>query len=269
MGVKSIFKIKFLITISLLLLLLTGCKKSGREASGNPAVKPQLSVAAAANLRDVLEELKKKYISEYPGKKIEITFGSSGMLVQQILNGAPFDLFLSADTKFPEKLQQAGKTLGTPEIYAYGKLALWSTRQDVSKGLTVLLDPRIKKIAIANPELAPYGKSAVEALEKSGLYDKVNHKIVWAENINQAAQFASSGNADTGFIALSNALNKEMKKRGKYYELPENISPPIAQSAIIIKGKNEDEAKEFMEFIRSPKAGAIWKSYGYKTAAEH
>ncbi|WP_292009718.1 molybdate ABC transporter substrate-binding protein [Chryseobacterium sp.] len=269
---KSILTIKFLIPL-FVLLLITGCKKSEQELSAATSQKDtkesSISIAAAANLRDVLEDLKQKYISEYPEKKIEITFGSSGMLVQQMLNGAPFDLFLSADTEFPEKLKESGKSVGKAEIYTYGKLALWSSKLDVSKGLTLLLDPEVKKIAIANPKLAPYGKSAAEALEKSELYAKVEKKIVWAENINQAAQFVSSGNADVGFIALSNALNKEMKKRGQYYELTSQESLPIAQSGIIIRGKNETEAKEFLEFIRSKKADDIWKSYGYQTVTEH
>ena len=187
------------------------------------------------------------------------------MLVQQILNGAPFDLFLSADTQFPQKLKIAGKNYGNPKIYAYGKVVLWSLKKDVSKGLDLLQNPEINKIAIANPELAPYGKNTVEALKKSGLYSKIENKIVWAENISQVAQFASTGNADVGFIALSNAKNKDMMRRGNFYELSEKECAPIAQSGIVLKGKSQTESQDFFDFINSEKANEIWKRYGYQT----
>lgn len=246
-------------------ILMLNCKKTESDLTKRPTQNSTISVAAAANLRDVLEELKQIYIKENTDKKVEITFGSSGLLVQQILNGAPFDLFLSADSSFPNQLKNKNKTSGNSEIYTYGKVALWSSRSNVSEGLKLVLDPEIKKIAIANPELAPYGKSTVEALKKKGLYSQVEHKIVWAENINQAAQFASTGNADVAFIALSNAKNKEMLTRGKFYELSENECLPIAQSGIVLKSKNQTVAKDFFDFIKSKKASQIWKKYGYQT----
>ena len=206
-----------------------------------------------------------RFFNKNPDKKVEITFGSSGLLVQQILNGAPFDLFLSADTQFPEKLKSAGKNYGNPKIYAYGKVVLWSLKKDASKGLDLLQNPEINKIAIANPELAPYGKNTVEALKKSGLYSKIENKIVWAENINQSAQFASTGNADVAFIALSNAKNKEMMKRGNFYELSASECSLIAQSGIVLKSKNQTEAKDFFDFITSKKASQTWEKYGYQT----
>ncbi len=249
------------------LLVIAGCKKSGSEVSSaaHKETRSEVAVAAAANLREVLQELKQAYIAEDSARKVELTFGSSGLLVQQIFNGAPFDLFLSADTSFPEKLRTEGKAIGNPEIYAYGKVVLWSSNQDVSKGLNILLNPKIKKIAIANPELAPYGKNTVDALKKSGLYSKIESRIVWAENISQAAQFASTGNADVGFVALSNARNKEMTSRGTFYELTEEECSPIAQSGIILKGKNHESAQDFFDFILSEKAEGIWERYGYQT----
>lgn len=142
---------------------------------------------------------------------------------------------------------------------------MWSLKKDVSKGLDLLQNPEINKIAIANPELAPYGKNTVEALKKSGLYFKIENKIVWAENISQVAQFASTGNADVGFIALSNAKNKEMMRRGNFYELSEKECAPIAQSGIVLKGKSQTESQDFFDFINSEKANEIWKRYGYQT----
>lgn len=158
--------------------------------------KIKITVVAAANLRDVLEDSRQVYVSKHPTKEIKIIFGSSGLLTQQIISGAPYDLFLSADSLFSEKVKKLGRGEGNPKVYAYGKVVLWSSGQEVSKGLKLLLDRKIRKIAVANPQLAPYGKNTIEALEKLGLYPKIKHKIVWVENINQAAQFASTGNAD-------------------------------------------------------------------------
>lgn len=258
-----IYNIKYIIIG--LLLLFVGCKKAETDSQGNIEINSKITIAAAANLRDVLEDLKQIYIKENPNKEVNITFGSSGLLVQQIMNGAPYDLFLSADSSFPKKIEEVGKASREAEVYAYGKVALWSSKQDVSKGLNLLLDEKIKKIAIANPQLAPYGRNTIEALEKSGFYSKIKHKIVWAENINQAGQFASTGSADVGFIALSNAKNKEMMTKGSFYELSEVECSPIPQSGIVIKGKNEHEAQAFFNFIRSEEVVEIWKSYGYLT----
>lgn len=244
---------------------MLNCKKKEPNSSEKSTQNSFISVAAAANLRDVLEDLKQIYIKENPDKKVEITFGSSGLLVQQILNGASFDLFLSADSTFPDMLKSKNKTSGNSEIYTYGKVALWSSKANVSEGVKLVLNPEINKIAIANPELAPYGKNTVEALKKSGLYSKIENKIVWAENISQVAQFASTGNADVGFIALSNAKNKEMMRRGNFYELSEKECAPIAQSGIVLKGKSQTESQDFFDFINSEKANEIWKRYGYQT----
>lgn len=246
----------------LILLLFVGCKKTPL-GSGNDTDISVVNVAAAANLREVLQEMKKQYEVEHPDQRIEITFGSSGLLAQQILNGAPFDLFLSADTSFPEKLEKSDKTAAESSIYAYGKVALWSSQYDVSKGLELVLDPQVKKIAVANPQLAPYGKNTVKALQEAGLYSTIETKIVWAENINQAAQFAATGNADLGFIALSNALNKDMKAKGRYYELSDKECQPIAQSGVVLKGSNKASAQDFFVFIRNEKMRDLWKQYGY------
>lgn len=262
---SKLIKLKLFAVFFLAIIMVSGCKKNNSNLTEELPQNSVTSVAAAANLRDVLEELKTVYILENPNKKVEITFASSGSLVQQIMNGAPFDLFLSADTHFPERLRQDSKTVGHSEIYAYGRVVLWSSRQNVTEGLNLLLNPTIKKIAIANPQLAPYGKNTVDALKKLGIFSKIEHKIVWAENINQAAQFSSSGNADVGFIALSNAQNKNMKKSGRFYELSNQECSQIPQSGIILKGQHTAEAKAFFEFIRSKEVEKIWKRYGYET----
>lgn len=245
------------------LVFFVGCKS--KENSEKPfSENSEISVAAAVNLRNVLEELNQNYLKENPSRNVSLTFGSSGMLTQQIIYGAPFDLYLSADTLFPEKLKGLNLTKGESVIYTYGKVVMWSAKSDVSKGLELVLEDEIKKIAIANPQLAPYGRATVETLKNQGLYDKIKHKIVWAENINQTAQFASSGSADIGFVSLSNALDTEMLKRGKFYELSFEECSSIAQSGVVIKGKNEKDSQDFLDYITHPDMRHIWEKYGYK-----
>lgn len=224
----------------------------------------KVRVAAAANLRYVLEEIKKQYEKEHPRTKVEITFGASGTLTQQILNGAAYDLFMAADKEFPAKLRQKGATVGPIQTYAVGKLVMWSSEVDLSKGLNSVLSSDVKKIAIANPVGAPYGEAAVDVLKKHALYDKVAGKIVWGENISQAAQFAFTGNAEIGFIALSLAKAPDMKGKGKYYVVP---CPPIEQACVLIKGwERNGEAAKFMKYVLSPKCNPYWEEYGYSKA---
>lgn len=224
----------------------------------------KVRVAAAANLRYALEEIKRQYEKENPRAKIEITFGSSGTLTQQILNGAGFDLFLSADQEFPQKLKEKGATVGPIKIYAYGKLVLWSSTTSLASGLNSVLLPGVKKIAIANPVGAPYGEAAVNLLKKKGLYNKVEQKIVWGENIGQAAQFAFTGNAELGFIALSLAKAPEMKGVGSYCEFPETDCPRIAQACVLIKGWERSVlAAKFMNYLLGERCKGVWLEYGY------
>lgn len=224
----------------------------------------KVRVAAAANLRYVLEDIKKQYEREHPKTKVDITFGASGTLTQQILNGAAFDFFMAADMEFPATLKAKGSAIGSVVTYAYGKVAMWSKETNLSKGLNTVLAPDVKKVAIANPATAPYGENAVNTLKKQGLYDKIAGKIVVGENISQAAQFAFTGNAEIGFIALSLALAPEMKGKGYVYELPSDLCPPIAQGCILVKGwERNGEAARFMKYVLSPKCDPIWKSYGY------
>jgi molybdate ABC transporter, periplasmic molybdate-binding protein len=234
--------------------------------SGFSFAADKITIAAAANLRYVLEELKQQYLKENKGAEIEIVFGASGTLTQQIVNGANFDLFLAANTKFPEEVIAKGFGEGSSVVYCYGKVALWSMSIDVKKGIKATLsNPKVNRIAVANPKLAPYGKNAVETLQKLGLYETVEPKIVWGENINQTAQFVSTGNAQVGFVALSTILAPEMKgKQGKYYILKNEECQPIAQAGVVIKGKNTAAADKFFKYITSSKATTIWKKHGYE-----
>ncbi|CVK17074.1 molybdate transport system substrate-binding protein [Apibacter mensalis] len=244
------------IPILLFLFVIISCTKE-RKAT----------IAAAANLRYVLEEIKEQYLKDYPGADLQIIYGSSGTLTQQIINGAPFDLFMSADTKFPSKLEDRGMTSASAINYCYGRVAMWSSTLDLSQGLSAILLPEVKKIAIANPDNAPYGLNSINTLKRLNLYDKVSKRIVWGENINQTAQYTFSGNAEIGFIALSLALAPEMKNKGHYYVLPENICPPIAQAAVLINGwEKNGEASRFLDYIISSQCDHIWKKYGYGLA---
>jgi len=225
----------------------------------------KVNVAAAANLRYVLEEIKTAYVKQNPKAKVNLTFGASGMLVQQIMNGASFDFFMAADNEFPLKLKDKGLTSGVMSTYAFGKLAIYSITLDVEKrGLEALKDPSVKKIAIANPETAPYGERSMELLKSLKLYESLKSKIVLGENISQTAQFAFTGNAEIGFIALSLALAPEMTGKGTYYVIPQNQYKPIEQACILIKTQVlNTEASKFKKFVLSPLTKAIWEKFGY------
>lgn len=233
-------------------------------ASVLSASSATVKVAAAANLRFVLEEIKKQYENEHTGTTLELTFGSSGTLTTQITNGAPFDVFMAADVDFPKKVEAAGFAAGPVSTYIYGRVAMFSTTLDVAKGLSLLLDPSVKKIAIADPKKAPYGENTVALLKKKGLYDKIASKIVWGENISQAAQFAFTGNAEIGFIAYSLAMAPDMAGKGKVYPLPVKDCPLIEQAHVLLKPATANaSAKAFMAYVVSKKVDKIWLKYGY------
>lgn len=223
-----------------------------------------VKVAAAANLRYVLEEIKSKYEQQHPGVKIEITLGSSGALTQQIINGAPFDVFLAADMKFPQKIKEQGCGLGEVKTYAFGKLALWSNTLDISKGIEVLKDNSVNKIAIAKPELAPYGAKAIECMQYYQVYDQFKSKLVYADNIAQTVQFAESGNAEVAFIAYSLLFGPEMKNKGNFYLLDTKSYKPVEQGCILLKNWDRNaEAAKFMDYILSSECKSIFENYGY------
>jgi len=229
----------------------------------------KVNIAAAANLKYVLEEIKTAYVKQNPKAKVNLTFGASGMLVQQILNGAAFDFFMAADNEFPLKLKDKGLTTGAMSTYAFGKLVIYSSTLEVAKkGLDALKNPSVKKIAIANPETATYGTRSVELLKSMKLYDQLKAKIVIGENITQTAQFAYTGNAEIGFIALSLVLAPEMAGSGKYYIISPKQYSPIEQACILIKTPVlNTEAAKFKKFVLSAATKSIWEKYGYGTVS--
>jgi len=221
-----------------------------------------VKIAAAANLRFVFDEIKASYIKVNPKAEVTANFGSSGALLQQILNGAEFDVFMAADNSFPVKLKDQGAASGEIKTYALGKLVLWSNMIDVSKGLGILTDPSVKRIAIAKPELAPYGDRAIACLKQAGLYDKVKDKIIYADNISQTAQFAQTGNAEVGFLAMSLTLTPEMK--GSVYLIDPKLYKPVEQAMVLVKSwKVNPEAAKFMKFVLSETCKPIFEKNGY------
>lgn len=225
----------------------------------------KVNVAAAANLRYVMEEIKAAYLKQNPKSKVNITFGSSGTLVQQISNGASFDFFMAADNEFPLKLKDKGLTVGSMQVYAYGRLALYSTSIDVERtGLSALKSASVKKIAVANPLTAPYGERSMELLKSQGLYDDLKDKIVIADNISAAAQYAFTSNTELGFIAYSFALAPDMAGKGYCYIIPQKMYKPIEQACILIKTSTVNtETAKFKKFVLSDALKPIWEKYGY------
>jgi len=227
----------------------------------------EIRIAAAADLKFAMGELAEMF-EKQSGTKVNVTYGSSGNFFSQMQNGAPFDLFFSADIEYPKKLDAAGLAEpGTLCEYAVGRIAIWAPADanlDVTKqGWKTLLDASVEKIAIANPEHAPYGRAAVAALQKAGIYESVKAKLVYGENISQAAQFVQSGNAQAGIVAMSLAVSSAMQD-GKRWEIPAEMHPTIEQGAIVLKdAKNKAAARAFLEFVKSEAGRAILAKYGF------
>lgn len=229
----------------------------------------EIRVAAAADLKFALDELAAEF-KKQSGVIIAPTYGSSGNFFMQIQNGAPFDVFLSADVEYPRKLEAAGLAEpGTLQLFATGRIVLWM-RQDSSidlagLGWKALLDAKVKKISIASPDHAPYGRAAVAALRQAGIYEQVRDKLVYGENISQAAQFVQSGNAEAGIVALSLALSPAMKD-GRRWDIPTDAYARIDQAAVVLLGaRNNQGARSFVSFLNSEAARNVLQRYGFDT----
>jgi molybdate transport system substrate-binding protein len=228
-------------------------------------------VAAASDLTFAFQEVAAEF-QKQTGKSVKLSFGSSGNFFSQIQNGAPYDLFFSADIGYPQKLEAQGLTEpGTLYKYAVGKIVVWVPKEsgiDVSRGLLTLLDPAVRKVAIANPEHAPYGRAAVAAMQHDNVYDGVKEKLVLGENISQAAQFVESGNADAGVIALSLALAPAMKDKGRYFEIAQSSYTVLEQAGIILKSSRQKQtARKFLEFLKTPEIVELMSRYGFALPA--
>lgn len=246
---------------------------AGDPTPGNPFIRStphpartEVVIAAAADLKFAMDSVITVFSAKNPSIIVKPVYGASGNFFEQINNGAPFDLFFSADIDYPQRLKDANKTLSAVTQYATGHLVLWSKTLDpATKQMNTLLDPAIKKIAIANPAHAPYGKRAEEALKYYKLYDKIKAKLVIGENIAQTAQYAQTGAADIGIIAQSLALAPTMKQAGgRYWLIPAASHQPLKQGYVLLShAKDNPGVTQFAEFFGSPAAVAILKSFGF------
>jgi len=232
-----------------------------------PARAETLTVAVAANVQYAFDDLRAAFTKQ-TGIPVKPIFGSSGKFTAQIQTGAPFDLFVSADMEYPEALHRAGLATSAPRVYAYGTLVLWSMKDiDLSKGLALLADKGIRKVALPNPQVAPYGREALRALQSAKLAEIVGPKLVYGESIGQASQYIYSGIVDAGFTAKSVVLSPEMQGKGKWVEVDPRLYTPIAQGAVILKqgqAAHPKEAQLFFDFLFSGQARAIFTRYGYR-----
>ncbi|HNX95624.1 MAG TPA: molybdate ABC transporter substrate-binding protein [Holophaga sp.] len=232
----------------------------------SPSLRAQsVTIAAAADLKFALDDVAANYRKAHPSEKIEVVYGSSGKFQTQIQQGAPYDIFFSADISFPRELAKAGWAASEVKPYAVGRLVIWSATVDATKlTLASLADPKFARIAIANPKHAPYGKRAEEALRAVGLWDALQSRLVYGENIAQTAQFVQTGNAQVGLIALSLAVNPELAAKGGYAVVPEKLHQPLEQGFIITKrAAGNASARAFAEYVASGAGRTILKRYGF------
>jgi molybdate transport system substrate-binding protein len=234
------------------------------------ALAEKATIAAAADLKFAMEEIVAAYRQGHPTAMLETVYGSSGKFYTQIQQGAPFDLYFSADIAFPRLLAAEGLAAGDAKAYAHGRIVLWSASRDAGKmTLADLADPGIRKIAIANPKHAPYGKRAEEALRSIGLWEKVQDRLVMGENIAQTAQYVQSGNADIGIVALALALNKELAAKGGYALIPDTLHEPLTQGYIVTRrAAGNALAKSFADYMSGPEARRIMARYGFVLPGE-
>jgi molybdate transport system substrate-binding protein len=244
-------------------LSVGGSLPNTAEAQSQP-----VRVAAAADLQWAMSDLVQRYESQ-SHTNLQVTYGSSGNFFSQIQQGAPFDLFFSADTGYPRRLQADGLAEpGSLHVYAVGRIVLWAPPEGENinparQQWRALSENRVKKIAIANPEHAPYGRAAIAALQKAGIYEQVGAKLIYGENIGQAAQFVQSGNAQLGIIAKSLALSPSMKN-GQFWDIPEDLYPPIEQAVVLLKASRlKEPARTFLAFVGSGSGRSILASHGF------
>lgn len=232
----------------------------------------KVTVAAAANLVYCLDVLKTGFTRVAPGTELTVVIGSSGNLVAQIKNGAPYDVFLSADVDYPQQLVQAGLAgQDSVTIFATGRLVLWTRRADIPLASLAgaVRSPLVKKLAIANPATAPYGRAARETLQKLGAWEEVRSKLVVGENISQTLQFVDTGNADAGFVAFSLLMSPKLRGAGRYLEVPPGFYGPLEQGGVLTKrGADNPGARRFLDFLGSDAARKIFADYGYRVPAK-
>jgi molybdate transport system substrate-binding protein len=240
-----------------LIFLCFGCNSNSRQVNG-------ITIATAANMQFAMEVLTKKF-TDQTGIECHLVVSSSGKLTAQIKEGAPFDIFVAANMKYPAEIQKSGLAQEVPRIYAYGKLVLWTMREGVQPDLKLLPESSIKRIAIANPKTAPYGQAAVEVLQHYDIYETVEDKLVFGESIAQTNQFITTQSADIGFTAMSVVLSPQMKGQGNWGELEAHSYSPIEQGVVLLKNKSTTStfAQQFYDYLFSENAKEVLQGYGY------
>lgn len=246
-------------------LILTWCVSVLVSIAVTPAFAEQMLVAVAANFIPPFREIALEF-EKSTGHQLQVSGGSSGNFYTQIKNGAPFDVFFSADNERPKKLEDEG--LGVKDsrfTYAIGRLVLWSSNADLVKGEETLRSKNFKRLAIANPKTAPYGVAAMQTMQKLGLWESLQPHIVMGESIGQTIGFIESGNAHLGFVALSQIMDPKIKGKGSRWDVPTHLHEPIQQDVILLtKGKDNPAAKSLLDFMGGPQAKAIIERYGYE-----
>jgi molybdate transport system substrate-binding protein len=256
----------------MVLLARTGRGQGEKEQSRK--VPQELLVAAAADLKFVMEEMIEKFQQRSPEISVKVTYGSSGNFYSQLVNQAPFDIYFSADVGYPRKLSEQGLTLeGSDFVYAVGRIVIWApafSEIDVERlGAEALRHSSVRHIAIANPKHAPYGKAAEAAMRSLGLYEAVREKLVYGENVAQAFQFIQSGAAEIGVIALSLALAPNARDQGRYWEIPQQAYPRLDQGGVILRwAKGPTAARNFRSFVLGSTGREILKRYGFTLPEE-
>jgi molybdate transport system substrate-binding protein len=232
----------------------------------SPAFADVLTVAVAANVQYAFDDLQAEFKKE-TGHDLRPVYNSSGKFAAQIMNGAPFDVFLSADMEYPERMHKEGFAIAPPKVYAYGALVLWTQKDiDLGKWQNTLTSPAVGKIAVSNPKTAPYGRETMKALAHFKLDDVLKPKLVFGESVSQTNQYIHSGAADAGFTAKSVVVSPEMKGQGKWIDLPKGSYQPIAQGIVVLRRgqqTNPKLAQQFHDFVLSAKARTILERYGY------
>ncbi|MFT4665171.1 MAG: molybdate transport system substrate-binding protein [Polaribacter sp.] len=245
-------------SFSIILLLALGLLFSNCQQKNNTSLR----IATAANMQFVIKQLTAAFTKK-TNVPCEVIIGSSGKLTAQIKEGAPYDLFLSADMKYPFMLHQNGLSKTTPKILAYGQLILWSQKQSITLG--TLKQPFIKHIAIANPKVAPYGVASMEVLQNFGIFGQLKEKLVYGESIAQVNQFVYAGVAEVGFTALSVVRSLTPNERGYWVAIPDSLHQPIEQGIVLLENNRnlDKEARQFYDFLFSEEGTAILEAEGY------
>lgn len=276
--VSNRYQVAHRIAVLCFLLLEMGCSsksapeipKAESQISKPALVKRDLAVAAAADLKFVLNELVAEFEKQNPFVRVNPTFGASGNLFAQISNRAPFDLFLSADVGYPQQLIAQNLALEESLFkYAIGQIVVWVTKDsplDVeSQGIDVLKDPSVQRVAIANPKHAPYGRAAEAAMKSLGVYDQVGDRLVLGENVAQAVQFVETGAADVGIVSHSLLMAPELRDKGRFWIVPRSAYPPIEQAGVIVAWTKQPESAElFRSFLISEQGRAIFEKFAFQ-----